>query len=358
MSISIINTPARTATTGDASRWTASDNSIDFEFQRRDVIPTSWTSDYGSLRITFPATAYPVLPGTYVYVNDILNKYTGAHLIMQDGPGYVVLNTTYTGNTTGFVNFIGTYPNYYLKLWVYHPGTLETIRVLNFRSSPEGKIRANIADVVAREMNVNSLYNYTLVNKAEVEMDLDYKIKYREVYQDSPTLIQGALLKEGNEWMASKAVKQLGDEFGQNMRNYMIYPEATAATKKAKFLGSPTGDVYFDGFPFSLSFLYTEKVVNVKYSRHVEQLDINQTLISGTDSDKFMDTASQGHLNRLSLRQMDALDDDARFLHVWIEETDEGLDDDYTGGGGTSGGGSESGIGDGDASYWENYAGG
>lgn len=354
MSITQIDDPARTANAGSASFWVASDNSIDFIFQRKDVNPWGFVNSGGNLRVNLPSGNYTDQAGNYVYINDIANVYTGTHRVSSGGVSYVILETTYVSATAGFLNFVGKFPQYYLRTWVYESGTDRLLDFFDSIADPSGKIRVDVGHVIRQELSSDIEFPYEMINKGLEDQTIKFYIKYQE-YRDDASGDVGSVISQGDTFYAIKAVKQIGEQYGQNMRDYVIYAEAIS--NKAKFLGN-RALCYWPDFPFSLSFIYSEFVDDKKYNRHVDQLDINKSSL--TTDDKYLSDVYKEMVNDLTLRNFGTLNANTRWLYVWIEETDEPTDDNYGGGGGsTSGGGTGTGIAGGDSAYMDDdYAGG
>lgn len=352
--IQIISTPGRTAPTGSESRWSAAGNSVDFVFQRKDrVIQKAVNVGYTRIFMTTPAPDLAI--GDRVYIGDVLNRYTGVHTVIAVGSGTFDIGVLFTSNTVGFVNLISLFPSYVLQVTIE---SSENDIVLECPSSASGLIRCDASGMLRSYLDIEEGYNFDLINRQDIGADLEYSLYYREIFSyDGSTIIGGPPKSEGNQYRVTNSVKQIGDAYGQNMREYMTYPYATG--NEMKFMDAANEPTYFPGYPYSLSFIYSELSPAYELNRHIEQLDVNRTLIASTGTDKRLSSASRDHVNHLTLRNMAALDSKARYLRLWLDETDEAEDDGYAGGGGSTGGGVGTGVGGTDASYMDDdYAGG
>ena len=363
-----LSNPGRSSSAGSECRWIASDNVISFVFQRKDYIITQIKAGSTSTRtrINVPAGYDMSLSrGKNVYVFDVLNKYTGVYEIVTGGYNYFEIEVTFSTNSVGFVNDLGRWPNYYMDLEVYEYREGETLGYLNFTPDQTGLIECDLSELLRSEIRLNTRYKYEMVNKREEEWSLSFGFRYSEVYFWTGNSYQATTaVEQGDQWYVAKAARQIGDEFGQNLRLFEIYPEATIITDENEALFLDEGEIstYFMGYPWSLSFLFGEQVNGVKYRRVLEELDVNQALIAGTQDTDFLAEVDQGYVNRLSLRKtafnynLTGFDADTHFLRIWIEETDTVTDDDLGGGGSSGGGGTSSGIGGGDASLLDDDA--
>lgn len=359
MAIYKIADPGRTAPTGSECRWIASDNSIDFIFQRKDytiISAQTWRSGTET-RINIAAGDLSPYDNQDIYVEDLPGYYTGTHRITGGGSNWFSIGVAFAGNTIGFVNLLPKYPNYYLDVEVYEYRENKLIANVQGLSNSTGEIRIDVSSAIKSALRLNNEYKYEMVNKREEDWSISFGIRYTEVYYwTGAVYVLGSTtpIEEGKQWYATKAARQIGDEWGQNMRNYEIYEEAVS--NEALFLDEGEISTWFLGYPWSLSFIFSERVSGVKYQRVIEELDVNQTLIAGTNQTDYMAEVDQGYTNRLSLRKSGfaydgvGLDADTHYLRIWIEETDTVTDDDLGGGGSTGGGGTGSGVGGGDAS--------
>lgn len=358
MSVQKLSTPGRTATAGAECKWIASDNTIDFVFQRKDHTITGVVSYNSGNQVRFNISSgqnYSTRQGQDIYISDVLDKYTGTHEIYAGGYNFIIIDEPFTGNTIGYINDTSRWPNYYLDIEVYEYREGATLGFLQFVPSDSGEIRCNLAEIIKDNLILNTRYKYELVNKREEDWSISFGFRYSEVFRfDGTNFIATTALEEGSQWYAAKAAIQIGEQYGQNLRAYEIYPEAIS--NEALFLSEGDIPTYWMGYPFSLSFLFGEQATGGKHQRVVEQLDINKTLIAATNETDYMAQVDRGYVNRLSLRKtagnygLTGWDSEMKYLRIWIEETDEPLDDLLGGGGGSGGGGTNSGPGGGNAS--------
>ena len=348
--ITLITTPGRTATQGAESKWSASDNSVDFVFQRADrnytMTPSVVYSTGTTVKINLstPVSGLSGILSKYIYLRDSVNRYTGTYqvLAVSGNSQFTILIPNYTSAIPGFVNLNGLYVDYLAEITVYPGDGGEVLNKMSITSSNAGEVRVNLSGLLKSYLDLTDRYNYDGVNKQDYDMDFYYRFKIVEYY--TPTLIGGTYQIEiDNGFRVAKAARQIGDEFGQNMRKYMTYPYSTGSLMKFMNEHSP---VYFDGFPFSLSFIYSEMSPDKRLIRRIKQYGVNMNDLS-VDTTKYINNVYKPHVNRLTLNPT-TLNASTKYLGVRLEETDEnhpgGYADDPSAGSGTGVGGGNSGY--------------
>lgn len=346
------STPSLQTASGAPSRWVASDNSIDFVYQREDYKVTK-ALVYLTTQTRFNMTGggdFSRRVGDQIYIEDVFNRYVGTHTVAGGGMNWFYTNTPFISNTIGFAVDVSRWPNYYLDVEVYNSRTDESLGFVQFVPDQRGEIRVDISTIIANQFRLNTVYKFELVNKREEDWSLAWKIRFSEVFYWDGSIFSASTIKEqGDQFYATKAARQLGDINGQNLRDFEIYPENIST--KALFLDEGEISTYFKGYPWSLSFIYGEQTTGIKHEREIEELDVNQTLIAATGQVDYLADVDRGYTNRLSLRKtgfnygFTGMNIATHFLRLWINETDVVTDDDLGGGGGGSGGGTGSGAG-------------
>ena len=99
------------------------------------------------------------------------------------------------------------------------------------------------------------------------------------------------------------------------MGDYVPTLDDTRANK-AKFVTDFVKPTYFVGFPFSLSFIYSDNLLNKQISRKQDSFDINGVQIGTTDSAD-LDYAQRFFINRLMINE--SLTSQVKEIDVWLE---------------------------------------
>lgn len=337
MSLTKTSSPDLLAPVGSRSYWVTSGNPIIFKYQRKDAGVISIQDFFFSTRVNIASVPSDVQVGQYAYISNF--GYTGTYLITSIGVGYVVLDETFAGNQTGgFINFVGARNNYHMDVVVYRatPTGNNLLGSFKFYDNAVGIVTLDFSGIVDAELDLDEVdYNYTPVNGPDTGRSLPFMFQYREMYRGSPGVAYSSL---SDSYFAVKAIKQPGDDYGQNMRDYML-DTATDPIQEdyiAKFLTKFERPMYFVGYPFTLSFLYTENVAAYYLIRKEQEKDLNGVNV-GAETSATLDFNSRTVINRLNNRK--GYSDNIHAFELWLEQ---GAAIDFSGSGygtGTGGGG-------------------
>lgn len=350
MSLTIIQEPNVTATTGDASYWLASENPMIFKFQRKDLIVQA-VQDIGGgeTRLTFTSTPYHINVGDSIWWGDISNTNDGEYLVTNvvGASNYIDIGVTITGHNLGWVNDTTNFLNFhaYLEIYEWEGAGLQgdTIAFAKFYDDQKGVITCDLRKYLQTKLELNWPSFFGVATK-EPNIDQDFSFTYRDGFVHptvDPTLFTPVLFD--TRYWAYKASKQLGDQYGQNMRKYMSYkkPDPDTLMEFNTVFDEP---YYFDGYPFALSWIYSDKTIDTFLNRRMQKLDINNRAI-GADIGTQIATSIAEHGCVVTERGGLGLTDETEKFEIWIEDSDLLIS------GGGSGAGEGSGPGGDEAGY-------
>lgn len=340
MSLTKISSPDVLAPVGARSYWVASGNPILFKYQRKDLGVISVTQGPavdGVTKIKVSVSAVPaeLLAGQKVYINNF--GYEGTYEVINKSVGSFVLDATWIGNQTGgFVNFVEARNNYHMDINVYRAASGGDVLLGNYRyyDNTTGIVTIDLQGVIDAQMNVDNEFDYSVINAADEGKSFAFIFYYRENWRSNTSV--GSYTSYGTYFFAVKAVRQLGDPYGQNMRDYMLDVATDPVYEDyiAKFLSVFERPVYFVGYPFTLSFLYTQEVSAYYLIRKEQEKDINSINV-GAETSATLLYPSRTQLNRVNNRK--GYGDTIASFQLWLEQGDE---IDFGGGGyGTGTGG-------------------
>lgn len=134
-------------------------------------------------------------------------------------------------------------------------------------------------------------------------------IKYQVITSDT----EGTIVSdESNYLYVTNTAKQPGDAYGQNMAEYVPY--GVDGVIKAKFLSNFDEPVYFPGYPFTISFIYSENIIGHELKLLEERKNINEAFVSDLETDLDI---TQGHfINYLKLQ--DSYDSNVKYVDISI----------------------------------------
>jgi hypothetical protein len=181
----------------------------------------------------------------------------------------------------------------YLLVSVYEYGTNVLLGKDNYKPR-NGSLNVDISSIVRSYLYSDYQPEYTGENAKDIGCSIKCYIKY-QVNTVSSSEVE--VTDESNYIYVSNSAKQIGEEYGQNMAQYVPY--GVEGLMKAKFLTKFDQPVFFIGYPFSISFIYSENIIGHELKLLEENLNINGEEID--DAETQLDT-SQGHfVNHLKL---------------------------------------------------------
>lgn len=289
----------------EVSKWQAAHLPINYEVQRADQQVLNFYKP--SSAVVALVMDGPIEPG--VTIGDTIQY------VASNGTSYTWIIDVILGNqifvtslvigpfTGGHVNYVNSRSNYRIRVEVLGIDTSQTYVSLGFqeyRTDTEGKVRINTAKYLQSFATSNGAYldsfAYDVINKAITGEGGKYAVNFFEIY-DEQTGDPEQTLSEIRYWTNSS--KQVGEIYGSNMGEYCPTNEA-ARDPKAKFLSVFEKPTYFVGYPFSLSFIWSDNMKNLQLKRQEEQFDLNGNSIATSEDE--LNPSSRFFVNRLTLK--------------------------------------------------------
>jgi hypothetical protein len=137
-------------------------------------------------------------------------------------------------------------------------------------------------------------------NYKDVGSTLKCYVKYQLVTIESGnTLISGSIISDETNYIyATNSAKQIKEVYGQNMGEYV--PFGIDGIIKAKFLTKFEEPVYFSGYPFTLSFIFSDLIVGHEIKLIEDRLNINGSSITNEETN--LSKAYNHSINYLKLQ--------------------------------------------------------
>lgn len=315
------------------SRWTALHNPYIFEFTRQDVnvynvlirpsynatLPTVWTDGNAALLPTY------VQAGDSIYINS--GHYNGVYEVYSVSGQYITLNTPHLGNSgAGYANLVDAFTNFKADIKVYNAITGTVIDTVYPKPDSTGLLLCDISGIIRSTIDTKFEANQTDINVANQDLSGSFYLGYGGTY----TLVIGSTsfnltipeTVDPNVYYWVSAAKQITgdisegmDGIGQNMKEYV--PKNISGSG-AKFLTMFERPTYFEGFPFTLSFLYDEDFSTVYLERHQQDVDVNGTDV-GAETDTNLLVTGRNYVNQLKVRTPNT---GSAAFDVWLETGD------------------------------------
>ncbi len=320
MSLTVTSYPHATVN-GETSRWNAVHHPITYIVSRRDQnVQLRFTNTVGETYLNMVgAVGASAVVGTYIqYFAPNGTVYTLQ--ILSVSTNSIQVSGSFSGTVAGgAVNYLGR-QGYYIETEVLHVGetsTFESLGRMQHVTDNEGNIEINVATWLESKKIFPNTFEYDQINKAIYGEGGKYSLRFVEYY-DGRAYIVGQLF-DVDFW--TNSAKQVGDVHGSNMAEYCPTVD-DLRPNKAKFLTAFETLTYFEGFPFSLSFIYSDNIAPFQTTREEERFDINGVSVS-TASNGLFET-ERWNVNRLMIAQSYLSEVDS--LEVWLNNTGDPLD--------------------------------
>jgi hypothetical protein len=307
--------------TGDASnvsKWTSAHQPVEFEVQRKDYqnISLVGKKTVNGVVLTIFRIEYPA-PITDIKVNDSISFICGPDdnrrafsLIVKkldynvnNKLSYIYFdlnNVIDAYKVTAYKAYIhANRKGYYIETFVYLAATgqsMELAGVVKSKTDLFGVSKVNIHKVISSNLSNENKNTYTKINEAQANQGAFYNVKIREVY-DGYIGEFTKLLGSDNLFYVNGS-KQLQDENNFNFGEF-VPTLNDSRVNKAKFLSVFNRPTYFNGYPFDLSFIYSDNLENKQIQRSETNIDVNG--VNGTPTLTNLLTNGRGYVNRLQL---------------------------------------------------------
>ena len=182
---------------------------------------------------------------------------------------------------------------YFIETFVYQSinnASLSLAGVVRSKTDVWGNAKVNIQKVLSSNVTNENKASYNKINQPVYNQGGIYNIKIREVY-DGFIGEFTTLLNTDNLYFVNGS-KQLQDPNNFNFGEF-VPTLNDSRVSKAKFLSVFDKPTYFNNYPFDVSFIYSDNLLNKQVAR-VET-------INGTPTNTNLLTNGRGFVNRLKL---------------------------------------------------------
>ena len=311
MAVGILQLPEKTITidsTAYKSKWTAAHNPIILKLQRKDNVLSGVYNNGGRAQVITSLTVpvgYQLRPGDYVYIygaNGNVEKYNQvAKVYSVVNSDNFTLDIPFNGGVTfgGVLNYnqgiwngtASKYTSYYLSTDVYCNGVYIGNKITH--PSPEGVINLNFQSLVSPSVNLENDFDYETQNWLDENNFCSYSWSYQEVI-DNATPSRLPYNPSNNHYVIC-AAKQIQNKYGQNLLDFILLPTLDDNILP-KFLEPDDAEpTYFKGYPFDLSYIYSELMSPLALTIVQTQYDINGNGTSEVTDDSLVPKIGVNH---------------------------------------------------------------
>jgi len=140
-----------------------------------------------------------------------------------------------------------------------------------------GFVRADISAYLQSLVNARDNFKYDVINWRDIDRAASFTVRYRGVWDEDSTVWFDAPQPYYVTWSAM----QLGDKYGGNMAQYVPFLNEPNPDYKAKWLTLFKEPTFNVGYPFDLSFIFSEYIIGSEVKMRTTSLDINRNPIAG-----------------------------------------------------------------------------
>lgn len=313
------------------SNWNSVHHPIKFGLIRKDLAVTSVSEQGGYVRINFSVAPY-ILNGESIYLSS--GVYAGVYTVtaFSNDYNYIIINKTYTSSSVGgYINRLSGRENYYVSTRVYLVNEFNQYVLIGTsvnKPFSDGNVVVDVSAFLKSAIDFNETFEFDVLNKKDTTLSGRFNISYSENWDGSEG--EFSTPDTQNVFYFTNSVKQIQDRYGANMGEYV--PFATVTT--TKFLTSFSRPTYFEGFPFALSFIFSDKIYARRINKVEETKNVNNSVIDSIESE--LDNSEALFVNRLMLDE--SYTDEIKSIDVWLEDDsllclmyvdEDYVDDDY-----------------------------
>jgi len=315
MAITVTQRPEKTKTITIAAtpvsktcKFNSVHNPVVYKFARVDLTGSITTPSGSDLEVVIAGTDATSLiqAGDTIYLGDTANTtplYAGEYLV--DSITYSAPDTTITIITpylgaaaTVTVNNITRQPNHKLEVAVYasmvsDPDSYELVSTSKYSNKPDWTFNVDIAEMlrgVLQKCEDEMTYETAINNFDDTRNSCYFWVDYRATWTDSANAYTTDIVNtvisrylDAHCYFATKSVAQLQTVNGSN--HFVNECFGLAQLPLAKWITDFEEPVYFFGFPFDLSFLFTDFFIDCPDPIYIEikGLGINQNYLDTAD---------------------------------------------------------------------------
>ena len=220
-----------------------------------------------------------------------------------------------TGNVApysvgGYINYTGLYKNHFIRLRIYaadDANNYTQIGTHELRANPDGTFKFNASGYLKKRVEAGDSFLYNVINKRQLGQGSRFNFSYQELWSGGSTAESG--LSSLNQFYWINGIKQLQELYNFNVGAHVIFPTIDTA----KFMSDFDKPTYFIGFPFSLSFIWSDRVSGYLLQRVEDKLNGSPTTATN------LDHAQKQAVNKMMLSG--SYPSDITEIDVWLNNT-------------------------------------
>ena len=314
MSIAVIQTP-NTDVNGHISKWQAVHQPINYVLERQDQQVQIKSKPGSNVRIQIIGS----LPVEVAVGQRVLwvSGFESEISTITSISGSVIFTDSVTAGSVlgGHVVYLDAYKDYFVETVILYVGQggYQTVGTLRSKTNLVGQVTLPVSSVLKTVAEYDNTFDYDVINKAIAGEGGAYNIRFREAYNGIEQPLSNTF---GAVQYFVNGIKQIGELYGSNMGEYVPTLDATR-TDKAKFLTVFDKPTAFKDMPFSMSFIYSDNLLNEQIECETIGYDANGTSIFNDTEN--LDINQRAKVNRLTL--IDGYTSSVKTFDIWLQTT-------------------------------------
>lgn len=295
------------------SRWNCVHHPIKYTGQRQDAKILNFVNGGTATICVVDAVPADVEVGSIIQYLSSDQQITGETEVLNIIGNNLILGPLGVGFSSGTL-LVSSRVGYFLTVRIYgvdeaYAWTL--VGEAEFKPDTLGRLEISINAFLKKLVRFADGYDYAAINKRFNDQGSRFTITYREEWQGYTGDFTEFNAKANYFW--TNGTKQLREPHNFNAGELVTFPTGP----KAKFASDFDRPTMFRGFPFSLTFIYSDNLGGYAVNRVVETFDVNGSNIAGP-TPMVLDATQGGGVNRLFVDSNQATSVD--FVEVWLEQ--------------------------------------
>lgn len=247
-------------------------------------------------------TGSTIPDGIYTVISDIL--ITSDSFII-DITGLGLHPNTFTGGNLKIIRL-----NYRVKTEISVAGVVVGTAVNKLDSSHQTTV--DVSAFLKSSIVYNDDFSYTVANEKDLNKSNVFTLRFAEFWNG----YDGAYDSEGTgSYYFINSVQQLGAAYSGNMAEYVVF--SADSSLKAKFLSDFLKPTYFEGYPFTLDFIFSDEFVTANYDIKRKERAFNINGVQDTFTSVDLDKTQDNYINRMMLAG--SYNSTSKYVDVWLE---------------------------------------
>lgn len=298
----LVSDPSVTLQGNHISRWNAAFNPIIFTYQRKDFSVTGMALNTldGKTRVSVNTDVSAVLKDDYVYLQT--ETLTGSFKVLSVYDNFtLVIDEPFSQTGQGFININRLRPYYKMLTRISFfdkiTGKFSAVTATH-RPNNTGLTRADISNFLQSLLRASDDYTYNEPSHRDDNLSASYQIAYAQHWDNgTDTGYTSDFVTIDKPYYVVYAAKQLGETYGGNMAAYVPFATTPAGTAKAAWITDFAEPACSVGYPFDMSFIYSEDLVGRQIYAEFTPLDINRNPLPGSSASYLLNDDGSWLLN-------------------------------------------------------------